>query len=178
MKRLLLGLASLGFALSVNAAVISIDVFQIISSGADLFPDAVEIRFFNPKPQGVGGRIHIVAEDVDALSPVGVGPESDSVLLNGIFLGFLTDQGSYTGGPVGDIFPGAGANPPFTFLSDSFFDVFVELLPGFNTLRIEIDPTSWWAEIETVTIRIPEPGTLLLLGLGLAVASMVLRRRR
>jgi hypothetical protein len=177
MKRLLMLLASIGFALSANATIITINEFQIISSGADPFPDFVLITFFNPKPEGVPGHIHIVAEDVDAVSPDGVGPELDGVTLNGNFLGFLTNQGVYTGGPVGDILPGPGANPPSTFLSDSFFDVFAELLPGVNVLRIDIDPSSWWAEIETITITIPEPGVLALLGLALAVLAYVRRQR-
>jgi hypothetical protein len=177
MKRLLLLLTSLGFAFSVNATVITINEFQIISSGDDPFPDFVEITFFNPKPEGVAGHIHIVAEDVDAVSPTGVGPEMDAVALNGFFLGFLTDQGVYTGGPVTDILPGAGANPPLTFLSDSFFDVFVELLPGVNILRIDVDPSNWWAEIETITITIPEPGVPALLGLALTMLAYVRRQR-
>jgi hypothetical protein len=177
MKRLLLLLASLGFAFSANAAIINIDVFQIISSGADPFPDFIEITFFNPKPQGVPGRIHIVAEDVDATSPTGTGPEMDAVSLNGFALGFLTDQGLYTGGPVADILPGPGANPPSTFLSDSFFDVFAELLPGANVLRIDVDPSNWWAEIETITITVPEPGVLALLGLALTMLACTRRRR-
>lgn len=172
MKRLLMLLVAIGFALSANAAIITINEFQIISSGDDLFPDFILITFINPKPEGVPGRIHIVAEDVDAESPDGVGPELDGVTLNGNFLGFLTNQGVYTGGPVTEILPGPGANPPSTFLSDSFFDVFAELLPGANVLRIDVDPSNWWAEIETITITIPEPGTLALLGLALMLAGV------
>lgn len=168
-KKVLATLAFLGLPFSAGAALINLDVYQILQSSAgDPYPESVELTFFNPKPAGVAGRLRITAEGVDL-------SENDEVRLNGNLLGLLTHQTyNYC---CFDIQAGPGSLGVGTTESlDSFFDVFAELLPGVNTLRINIDPGNWIVEIETVQIQIPEPGSLALVGLGLL--GLATRRRR
>ncbi len=85
-KKMLATLGFLGLPFSAGAAVINLDVYQILQSSiGDPYPEFVELTFFNPKPAGVPGRLRITAEGVDL-------SENDEVRLNGSLLGTLTHQ--------------------------------------------------------------------------------------
>jgi len=168
-KKMLATLGFLGLPFSAGAAVINLDVYQILQSSiGDPYPEFVELTFFNPKPAGVPGRLRITAEGVDL-------SENDEVRLNGSLLGTLTHQTyNYC---CFDIQAGPGGLGVGTTESlDSFFDVFAQLQPGVNTLRIDIDPGNWIVEIESVQVEVPEPGSLALFALGLL--GLTTRRQR
>ena len=156
--------------LVASATVIDMDIYTVLrTSPGDGVPDFLEVNFFNPKPAGTApATLTIRAEGVDL-------SENDSVSLNGNFLGLLTHQ-TYNFccfdlqlGP-GDL--GFGQTESL----DSFIDIFVELNPGLNTLRIDLDPGNWIAEIETIHIEIPEPTSVALA--GLALLGLAASRRR
>ena len=115
-------------------------------------------------PSAGNALLRILAEGVDGGSNAPGGGEFDSVYLNGSFLGYLTQQNFYS--PDFNLQPGPGALAGITAEVNSFFDVFVDA--GINTVRIDVDPANWVNEIETSTLssRVPEPTTLLLLAIG------------
>lgn len=104
----------------------------------------------------------IVAEGVDSDS------EIDPVWFNGHFLGNL-DQQDFTNYNTYDINPGPGAlGYPHTELTTTVFTLDPSWITALNTVSVQV-AASWIVEIETSTLtitHIPEPGTILLLGLG------------
>jgi len=151
----------------------TMDIFQIVSTDtSDAYSE--QVSWSHTYLLGypiLNAFLTITAEDVDAPSGGFAGEDIEVFFL--IFqLGPLADQGFYSPGPVTDLNPGPGANPPLTGLSSTTFALpQTWLWPLTFYAAVEASPDSW-AEIETSTLSIeyavPEPATILLLGLGLA----------
>ncbi len=118
--------------------------------------------------------LKITAEGIDGVDVPA--PEIDNVYVNNTFVGTLTNQSFYS--PFNNLNPGPGALVDFTELTMSLFDVTSLLVSGVNTIRVDVDPSNWVLEIETssLTVTVPVPGSLALMGLGLA--GIRYRRRK
>jgi|GEM_PF-3726660 len=113
--------------------------------------------------------LSIVAEGIDT-------GESDGVYVNNNFVGYLTQQGFYSG--AFNLNPGPGALPGITALTTSVFDVTAWIVLGLNDIRVVVDPNNWVNEIETSTLSaVPIPGALPLLVTGLAGVGYIARRK-
>jgi hypothetical protein len=72
-----------------------------------------------------------------------------------------------------------GVTAPITDLSVSTFNVTGLVGNGANTIQVLVDPTNWVNEIDTASLTgVPEPGTLSMLGAGLALLGLAMLRRR
>lgn len=104
----------------------------------------------------------IVAEGVDSDG------ETDPVWFNGHFLGNLDQQG-FSNHLNYDLKPGPGAlGYPDTELSTTVFTLDPSWIDTLNDVIVQVGLV-WIVEVETSTLTvttIPEPGTILLLGLG------------
>jgi len=207
LKNKILAVTALGLFLALSASADSVNVYQIGSTsgicgantaldptGACIFGSATP-TWTNTFSGNLGdtATLTIVAEGIDNGSVV-PGGELDQVFVNGTFVGDLTQQTFYsplfnlsnsnagTGpldldGDAGDPTV-AGVTVPITDLSVSTFNVTGLVGNGANTIEVVVDPTNWVNEIDTSSLAVPEPGTLSLLGLGLALLGLAMLRRR
>ena len=149
---------------------------------------------------GDQATLTILAEGIDNGSATGNPSEVDQVLVNGVFVGDLTQQSFYspifnlsnsnagTGpldldGDSGDpCVTGLSCGAQVTDLSVSTFDVTGLVVPGANTIQVVVDPSNWDNEIDTSSLTArataPEPGTLSLLGTGVFLVGLASFRRR
>ena len=161
----------------------TLDIYQIISSDTtDAYEHTVAWgHTYTLGYQVLSAHITITAEDVDA--PMNCDNEDIRFIFLFFPVGSLNDQGFHSPGPVTDINPGPGANPPLTGLSTTTFQLPPEWILPIGFYGATAVSQNSWAEIETSTLHVeyavPEPSTLLLLSLGLGgVIGLHVRRMR
>jgi hypothetical protein len=207
-KSKILAVTALGLFLALSASANTVNVYQIGSTssicGANTALDPTGACITGTATPtwtnlfsgslGDTATLTIVAEGIDNGSVI-PGGEVDQVKVNGTLVGALTQQNLYsplfnlsnsnagTGpedldGDAGD--PTVkGVTAPITDLSVSTFNVTGLVGNGANTIQVLVDPTNWVNEIDTASLTgVPEPGTLSMLGAGLALLGLAMLRRR
>lgn len=152
----------------------TVDVYTILPGNLPGPPSAVWNHTFDGSVNPITEvLLTIVAEGVDGPGQ-GLDGEQDAVYFEGHFLGYLQDQGFYYEGL--DIKAGPGAlGEPKTELTTSVFNLDPSWISGLTTASVQVE-AKWIVEVETSTLTVvPEPGTILLLGLG---GLALLRKRR
>jgi hypothetical protein len=210
----ILAFSALGVFLALPAAADVVNVYQIGASSNICGPHTARdpsracingsaaptwVNTFSGNP-GDQATLTILAEGIDNGSATRNPSEFDRVLVNGVFVGDLTQQSFYspifnlsnsnagTGpldldGDSGDsCVTGQPCSAQVTDLSVSTFDVTGLVVPGANTIRVVVDPSNWDNEIDTSSLTArataPEPGTLSLLGTGVFLVGLASFRRR
>jgi len=172
--------------LAIPVAADTVNVYTVGSSppGNALDPGGNNIggipvitwqNFYDGNP-GDSAVLSILAEGVDGGPNAPGGGEFDEVFVNGNFVGDLTQQDFYS--PAFNLQPGPGALPGITAETWSFFDVAPFVNHGLNTITVVVDPGNWVNEIEVADLSVPEPGSFLLFGTGLAGLAAMIRRMR
>jgi len=207
----ILALAALGLFLALPVMADTVNVYQIGSTsticGANTAYDPAGnciVGTATPTwinnysgPTGGPATLTILAEGIDNGSVI-PGGEVDGVIVNGVFVGNLAQQGFYSSlfnlsnsnagtGPLdldgdnGDpCVTGPVAQPCNALITDltlSTFNVSGLVVNGANTIQVVVDPTNWVDEIDVATLNTPEPSSVLLLATGLLGAFGTILRR-